>query len=78
VLIDTSLPVALERIAERPRGGNLSNSPGTNQWIWERFAEAHKDRETDLRIDTEMVSAAEAARMIDGAVRQSSAESSAG
>jgi shikimate kinase len=68
VLLNVSLETALARIGERPRGRNLSNSPGTNEWIWERFADAHRERQADLRIDTEAVTAEEAARRIAEAV----------
>lgn len=67
-LLEAPLDVALERIGERPRGRNLSNSPGTNQWIWEKFEETHSGREVDLRIDTVAVEPIEAARLIGDAV----------
>jgi len=69
VLLSATLETALERIESRPRGRNLSNSPGTNHWIWERFDEAHGAREADLKIDTESVSVSEASSMIDDAAR---------
>lgn len=70
-LLSTSLETALERIELRPRGRNLSNSPGTNHWIWERFDEAHRDRNVDLKLDTESVTVSEAAVLIDKAARSS-------
>ena len=69
VCLDVPLELAIERVESRPRGRNLSNGPGTNQRIWERFAEAHRDRQYDLRIDTGVTDVAESARLIDEAVR---------
>jgi shikimate kinase len=68
-LLDVPLATGLERIESRPRGRNLSNSPGTNQWIWERFAEVHVDRKVDLRLDSQLCSVEEMARLIEESVR---------
>lgn len=69
VLLEVAAETALDRILERPRGRNLSNDPGTNRLIIERFAEAHGERQVDLRINTEDVSVVSAARMISNAVQ---------
>lgn len=68
-VLDVPLATGLERIESRPRGRNLSNSPGTNQWIWKRFAEIHVDRKVDLRLDSQLHSVIEAARLIDESVQ---------
>jgi shikimate kinase len=73
VRLDVSLETALQRVADRAAGGNLSNEASMTELMWRACTRAYETMAFDLAVETNGMSASQVSATIDAAFQAAAA-----